>query len=182
MESLKKVIGYVIGFLLVSGVIYLIRGGDKLKEFEEYYSADGRFSVLFPGEPKESLQSVRTAAGQINLVMLTAGSKTSGFAVGYTDYPRNVVESSDPEEMLDGARDGAVRNVGGRLIDETPLDFHGHPAREIRVEAPKKTSIRSRLILIENRLYQLVVISKSARILDEKGSEFFDSFTVDGVE
>ena len=182
MESLKKLIGYVIGFLLVSGVIYLIRGGDKLKEFEEYYSADGRFSVLFPGEPKESLRSVRTPAGQLNLVVLTAGSKKSAFAVGYADYPRNVVENSDPEKFLDGSMDGAVRNVGGRLTGETTLDFHGHPAREIRVEAPKKTSMRSRLILIENRLYQVMVISKSARILDGKGSEFFDSFTVDGVQ
>jgi hypothetical protein len=182
MGSLKKLIGYAIGFLLVSGVIYLIKGGDKLKEFEEYYSADGRFSVLFPGEPEESLQSVRTAVGQINLVMLTAGSKTSAFVVGYADYPRNVVESSDPEEMLDGARDGAVGNVGGRLTDETTLDFHGHPAREIRVEVAKKTSIRARVILIENRLYQVMVVSKSARILDGKGSEFFDSFTVDGVQ
>ncbi len=182
MESLKKVIGYVIGFLLVSGVIYLIKGGDKLKEFEEYYSADGRFSILFPGEPEESLQSVTTVAGQINLVMVSAGSKKSGFVVGYADYPRNVVENSDPEKVLDGARDGAVRNVRGQLTDETTLDFHGHPAREIRVEVAKKTSIRSRLILIENRLYQVMVISQSARILNGKGSEFFDSFTVDGVE
>lgn len=179
MDFLKKVIGFVVGFAVVYGAIHLIRGGDKLQAFESYRSEEGRFTVLLPGEPTRSTQTLNTPAGKIDLVMFQAGSKKSGFVVGYCDYPQEVIDESEPAKMLDGARDGAVKNVGGELIDETELDFHGYAGREVEIEVPGKATIRTRLILIDNRLYQIMVVSASAEILEEKGTEFFDSFSVD---
>lgn len=182
MESLKKLIGFVVGFAVVSGGIYLVRGGDRLKKFEPYHSDQGQFSVLFPGKPTKKLQLLRTPAGEIDLWMFSAGSKKSVFVVGYADYPQRLINNSDPTRMLDGARDGAVRNVRGSLVDETEIDFYGYPARELEIEVPQKGTVGARLILIDNRLYQVMVVSQSARILDRKGSEFLDSFSVDGIE
>lgn len=179
MEFLKKAIGFVIGCVVVYGAIHLIRGGDKLQAFELYQSQEGRFSVLFPGEPKRILKSVDTPAGKIDLVLYQAGSKKTGFIVGYSDYPQEVIDKSNPRKMLDGARDGAVGNAGGELIDEIELTFQDYPGREIEVEVPGKATIRARLILIDNRLYQVMVISPSVEILEKKGTEFFDSFAVD---
>ena len=102
----------------------------------------------------------------------------TGFIVGYSDYPQEVIDKSNPRKMLDGARDGAVGNVGGELIDEMELAFQDYPGREIEVEVPGKATIRARLILIDNRLYQVMVISPSVEILEKKGTEFFDSFAV----
>ena len=182
MEFLKKLLGFVVGFAVVSGGIYLVRGGDRLKKFEPYHSDQGQFSVLFPGKPTKKLQSVSTPVGEIDLWMFSAGSKKSGFAVGYGDYPQKIINESDPAKLLDGTRDGAVSNVLGSLVNETELDFHGYPARELEIEVPQKATVRARLILIDNRLYQVMVVSQSARILDRKGSEFLDSFRVDGIE
>ncbi|MHC4621910.1 MAG: hypothetical protein ACYTEQ_29580, partial [Planctomycetota bacterium] len=168
MESLKKVIGFVIGFAVVSLAIHFIRGGDKLKAFEPFRSHEGRFSVMFPGKPKKTLQSVNTPAGEIAVVTFFAGSKESGFAVGYSDYPQQAIDASDPVQMLDGARDGAVTNAGGELEDENVIDFHGRPAREIQIRVPDKINIRARLILIDNRLYQVMVLSPSPLFIDQK--------------
>jgi hypothetical protein len=179
MEFLKKAIGFVIGFALVYGAIHLIRGGDKLQAFEMYRSQEGRFSVLFPGEPKRILQSVDTPVGKIDLVLYQAGSKKTGFIVGYSDYPQEVIDKSNLGKMLDGARDGAVGNVGGELIDEMELEFQGYPGREVEIDVAGKTTVRSRLILIDNRLYQVMVVSPSLEIIEKKGTEFFDSFSVD---
>ena len=181
MESIKKVIGFVIGFAVISVIIYFVRGGDKLKEFEPYHSKEGRFSVLFPGEPERKLQQVDTPAETLEFVMYSAGSKKTGFIVAYVDYSQEMMKNADIKKMLDGARDGAVRNINGRLEKEKVLDFHGKPGRELEIMAPKKAIIKARLILIGNRLYQMMAISQSNRILEEKTPEFFDSFKVDGV-
>jgi hypothetical protein len=181
MDFLKKVIGFIIGFAIVSLAIYLIRGGDKLKKFEPYHSVQGRFSILFPGEPRRDLRILNTAYGSLNLITLRAGSKNTGFAAAYCDYPREMVQDADVGEMLDGARDGAVSNVNGELVYETVINFHGRPGRELEIEMPGQATIRARIILIDNRLYQIMGISKSVRILDRKCPEFFDSFTVDGI-
>lgn len=182
MDTSKKVIGYVVGFLIASGVIYVIRGGDKLKPFELYRSEEGRFSVLFPGEPKKNIKLLNTIAGKIDLVMYTAGSKKSGFVVGYADYPEEAVKDPEPQKMLDGARDGALSNVRGELVDETVLDFQGYPARELEIDVPRRGTVRARLIIVGNRLYQMMVISPSDNILYEKGTEFFDSFEITETE
>jgi len=181
MEYVKKIIGFVIGFAVISGIFYFVRGGDKLKEFRPYHSEEGRFSVLFPGEPESKTEQVETPAGTLEFVMHSAGSKKTGFVVAYVDYSHEVMKNADAKKMLDGARDGAVRNVNGRLEKEKVLDFHGKPGRELEIIVPKKAIIKARLILIGNRLYQMMAISQSSGILEEKTPEFFDSFRVDGI-
>jgi hypothetical protein len=178
MDFLKKSLGFVAGFVIVYAAIHFIGGRDKLKEFESYRSDDGNFTILFPGEPAKEMQSVNTLAGKIDFVMYRAGSKKSGFVVGYCDYPQEVIKDSNPKKMLDGAMDGAAGNVRGKIVKEMELDFHGYPGREIEIKLPRNTTIRARLILINNRLYQMMVISPSADILEEKGTKFLDSFSV----
>lgn len=181
MEYVKKIIGFVIGFAVVSGIFYFVRGGDKLKEFEPYHSEEGRFSVSFPGEPESKTEQVETPVGTLEFVMYSAGSRKTGFIVAYVDYSQEVMKDADAKKMLDGARDGAVRNVNGRLGTEKELDFYGKPGKEFEILAPKNAIIKARLILIGNRLYQMMAISQSRDILEEKTPMFFDSFRVDGV-
>lgn len=179
MEMFKKVIGYVVGFAVAYFLVSFLFSRDKLKPFAMFRCDEGSFSVLFPGEPERGVQSLNTQAGKINLVMYNAGSKKSGFVVGYADYPEKIVRESDPNKMLDGARDGAVGNVGGELIDEMVLDSYGYPARELEINVPRKATVRARLVLVGNRLYQIMVVSKSKAVLEDKGTEFFDSFKID---
>jgi hypothetical protein len=97
------------------------------------------------------------------------------------DYPKEMFENADIKKMLDGARDGAVRNVNGILEDEKVLDFHGNPGREAEIKIPEKATVKVRIILIGNRLYQVMVVSESKTELDKNCPEFFDSFKVDGI-
>ena len=94
MEYVKKIIGFVIGFAVVSGIFYFVRGGDKLKAFEPYHSEEGRFSVLFPGEPESKTEQVETPVGTLEFVMCSAGSKKTGFVVAYVDYSQEVMMSN----------------------------------------------------------------------------------------
>ncbi len=181
MKYIKSIIGYAVGFVIAYAIISFFTGGDKLKDFEPFHNEEGRFTVLFPGEPERKLEQVQTPIGTLELVMYNAGSKKTGFIVGYADYPQEMIDNSSVDKMLDGARDGAVANVEGELVSEKVLDFYSNQAREIEVKVPKQGTIKARLILIGNRLYQVMAISQSKSILEERSPEFFDSFKVDGV-
>ncbi len=181
MKSIKYIIGFAIVFIAASWVIYFMSGGDELEEFKAYNSKPGRFRVLFPGPPRKVSKKIDTAAGELEFIMYRAGSKEIGFVVGYVDYPKEMFENTNINKMLDGARDGAVKSVKGTLEDDKAFDFHGNLGREFKIKVSKKAITRARVIIIGNRLYQVMTVSESKKVLDEKSPKFFDSFKVTDV-
>lgn len=182
MKRFKGIIGFAVGFIIVYAAIHLFKnGGEKLPSFEQFRCDDGRFTVLLPGKPERQNNSIDTAVGKIDLVMYMAGSRKAGCVAGYCDYPQQYINSTDPQKLLEGARDGAVANVNGRLVSETQVDFHSKPARQFVIEVPNKAFVTARVILIGPRLYQLMLIAPTNQGHEEDISRFFDSFTVDGI-
>lgn len=182
MKFIKNIIAVVIGVIVVSSIFYFIRGGGgKPEEFKPYRSDEGRFSISLPGKPERMVQKVDTPQGVLEFVMYQAGSNEIGFIAGYVDYPPKMFEDVDIEKMLDVARDGAIQNVKGKLKKEKVLDFHGNPGRELEIKVPNKAILKSRIILIDCRLYQVTAISESKRTLNINCPKYFDSFKVDGL-
>jgi hypothetical protein len=182
MDYLKKVIGFVAGFVVVYATIYLISGrGDLLKKFVPYHAEDGRFTASFPGEPTKKTQLLYTPDEQLDFVTYEAGSARSGFVVGYCDYSQEMMNKYEPKQMLDVSVIGAVKNVQGELTEEKELNFHGHPGKEIKIMATDDLIIRARFILVKNRLYQIMAASSSVKVVEKKGTEFFESFRIDGL-
>ena len=54
-------------------------------EWKDFASAKGAFAITMPGTPKESSQSVDTAAGAINLTMFTTQVSSAAYLVSYSD-------------------------------------------------------------------------------------------------
>ena len=92
-----------------------------------FESPDGDYTLIFPGEPTRTPLPIDLPTGQVIAETfiyedgLDAAYFTSVFAYeeGTTD--------PDPEVVLTGARDGAVANVGGTLIDSTFVERDGIP-------------------------------------------------------
>jgi hypothetical protein len=180
--NIKKVAGFVIGFVVVFFVIQLFTGSDKLAPFQEFRSDEGRFTVLMPGKPKAQNQNMDSPVGKIDLVMYMAGSGTAGCAVAYADYPAQLVNSTDPQKLLDGSRNGAVKNVNGKLVSETSVSFNGLPARDVVIEMPGKAFITARFILASPRFYELMFIAPKDKGHEQDIAKFFDSFKIDGIK
>jgi hypothetical protein len=176
------VVGLIIAFILVYLIIYTLTAGSKLAPFKEFRSNEGRFTVLLPGEPKREDQSADTPVGKVEMFMFTAGTSKIGCAISYTDYPEQMVNSTDPQKVLDGARNGAVSNVQGQLVSESKVNFYGLPARDVVIEIPNKAFITTRLILASPRFYQLMFIAPTDKGHEQDISKFFDSFEIDGVK
>jgi hypothetical protein len=149
---------------------------------ETFTSETGGFTIDSPLDLIEASQSVPTAAGDIDIYTYTAENDNAAYVVAYSDYPAEIVEQTDPAMILDGGRDGAVGNVGGTLVSEDQIELDGNPGRSLVIDAEtddgQAATINARIYLVENRLYQaLVVVPKDGEDkVDIQG--FLDSFTL----
>jgi hypothetical protein len=147
----------------------------------QYKSPDNSFSVMLPKKVDKQNQTINTQLGPINAYMFNAKLKYQEFTIAYSEYPDSFVKVTDPKTLLDGSRDGAVRNIQGQLLSETLIDIDGNPGRELRIEGPQKMVLKSRMYLVKNRLYQIMVVSKPDHAFDKKIDEVFNSFKITGL-
>lgn len=177
MELKKKVAGVGTGVLAAAGIVFLKnRGADGLK-FTTFESKEGRFTVSMPADPDKITQKVKTQEGDLDFTMFVADSTELGFVVGYSDYSKDLIETSDPMENLGWVIDGVVEEVNGKLVKEKTIEL-GTAAKEYQVEIPEKGTLTSRLILDGTRLYQLIAMLPEDGKNKTKMDDFLNSFKV----
>jgi len=142
-----------------------------------FASKAGRFTIEMPGEPKEQINKIDTALGPIDLhLFVFSPDPNIVYIASYADYPEDVIKKSDSEKMLNGARDGAVKNINGKLDREKKITIDKHPGRDISIVADQAMA-RVRMYLVDARLYQVILVSTSKESVTSKDAEkFLDSF------
>lgn len=169
---------------LVATLISVSLFGVLMRSFtpaaSEFTSQTGGFSVMTPYTLKESSQSVDTAVGKIDIHFFIAEQGGESYLVGYSDYPEAMAQASDPEKMLDSGRDGAVKNVNGTLVSEARITLDGHPGRELTIAAKAGNGqdlvLRGRIVLVGNRLYQVVTVALKGNENSSRIEDFLKSF------
>ncbi len=153
-------------------------------KFQEFKSEAGRFAVMAPLTLQEEAQELETQAGKIHLHVFSGQRDDIGYFVSYCDYPPEIVQRGDPEKMLDGSRDGAVSNANGKLLSETKITLEGHPGRELVMEARDESgrggTIKGRLFMVKNRLYQVMVVAPRGQAGGQATDTFLQSFKLLG--
>ncbi len=148
--------------VLVVCVILLAACSGSGPEWKDFASAKGAFAITMPGTPKESSQSVDTAAGAINLTMFTTQVSSAAYLVSYSDYPEDMMSSADPLKVLEGAQNGSITNFDGKLLSSKDITLDDNPGKEFTAEGkvtnPGDGSLSGRIYLVKNRLYQIIVI------------------------
>ena len=152
--------------------------------FAPFSSDAGRFEVSMPGEPKETRTTVKTAVGDIKVFMFEVDHRDGDYVVGFSDYPEKILRASGPDAALEGGQKGAVNGVKGTLLTSKKIKQDGFPGLEFSYNltaagVPGKALGRSRLILVKNRLYQVVVIAALSKAKSAANDAFFDSFKFD---
>jgi hypothetical protein len=144
---------------------------DELKPFAP--KGEG-FQVAMPGDPKLIEQDVMG----LKLKMWIYEKGDGGYAVAITDIGKFPEE--EIEMRLDGARDGAVKNVGGKLIKETKVMLDKkYPGRQIDVSLPQGDAmIRQRFYIADGRLYQVMSIGKKDWVETKESAAMLDSLKI----
>jgi hypothetical protein len=162
-----------------AGFALVVLAGSVVAQPGAYSSDEGRYSVRFPGPPKVTEQTAKTALGELKVtVAVFANSDGHTFIVSFTDFPESATKLASHATLLDGIRDG-VKGSGGKLIaEEKKLTFGPNklPSREFVVEKDKKQRVKCRVILRDNRVYQLAVIGTAAFTGGKDATSFLESF------
>lgn len=147
-------------------------------------SKPGRFSIALPdGYPKPQLENsnVPSEIGQIKLSMYTSVREDQGVClVGYSDISSMTITPELKEDMLNGAKEGALAQLNATLEAEEGIMLDGHPGRSIRFTSNNdEITLRGRMdyYMVGKRLYQIGFIEISDGALDSEGiNNYFSSF------
>jgi hypothetical protein len=145
-------------------------------EWKEFASKEGRFTVLMPGTPKQNKADTESDFGKGVLYMNVMQIGKVMYGANYCDYPAEVKKASI-KKIYDASRDGAVANMKGKLDSEKDIKLGEYPGREIRIEvAEGKYLFRARVYLVEQRLYQVVILGTPEDATSKEADKFLDSF------
>jgi hypothetical protein len=159
---------------LTALVLFAGAAGLSAQDDKKFTSKEGKFAAKFPGEPKTLNQK---ASGLDMTVTMVEKGKT-GFGVIYADLPEGAAKL-EPAKLLDGAQNGAVTKGNAKVTKSADLKYKANgkefPAREFLAERDDQT-IRVTLILVDLRLYQVLVVGEKAVVTGKEADEFFKSF------
>src|SRR5439155_24234737 len=96
-----------------------------------------------------------------------------GLVVGYCDFPGNAVGGKS-KTLFDLYTKEVLPQLG-KIVSERDFTVQGNPAREVQLNG-KGESVKVRLILVGNRLYQVTAGGKPSLISDKDVQTFMDSF------
>jgi len=163
--------------LVLITLFALVLSGCKTVPWTEYSSTEGQFSVLLPAAPTTDVKPVATQSGQVEMHFYSLTTGNTDYLISYADYPISLFQNTPIKSILDGARDGAVKNSQGRLITESDISLDSYPGREINVESSDSANLmRAHLYVVNQRLYQVIVITPRASAGSADVTKFLDSF------
>jgi hypothetical protein len=162
-----------------------IRAAEKPAS-QEFISRKGGFSVKLPGKPIEQTKTIPTIFGPTDLTVLeaVAPKQEACYAVGYIDYPAQVlqlVQEDDVQDLLKVTGAGAVQAVDGKVVSEKEIRLGAHPGREFDADIlDGKATLRLRVYLVKQRLYMVMAVAPKG---EPAGfGDFFGSFKLTGAE
>ncbi len=165
--------------LAVCGVCFLAGWALAQQPGEAFAPKDGKFTVRFPGKPKETPQTAKSALGDLKVFTATyATADGNAYLASYTDFPPGTAKPENRNTLLDGVRDGLKGKDGEILADnEIELGKDKLPAREYEVKKGKQV-IRFRVVLRDDRLYQVAVVGTADFVSGKEAKGFLESFAL----
>jgi len=126
---------------------------------QTFTSADGRFSVLLPGTPKQETQQVSLQGGGASTLYefsVDLENDNVTYMVMYNDYPANYANEA-PQTTLARTRDGAAKDK--TLTSDTAIDLNGVPGRAFTLTDKDGWLYSVHQFLNGKRLYQLIEVN-----------------------
>ncbi|MBW4643300.1 MAG: hypothetical protein KME23_09965 [Goleter apudmare HA4340-LM2] len=152
-------------------------------QWKLFTAPDGRFTILMPGVPERNTQVQKTHMGEINLNLFVAQppKQEVAYVVAYNDFPYSYGQMANSQEVLNNARDLALKTTQSKLIRQRNLrSSNGHPGKEIEYVNSGGKITRSRMYFANGRLYQVTAITskKQHKTLAKTITGYLNSFQV----
>jgi hypothetical protein len=169
----------VISIWLVATTIVALAGEQPIQQpsGEDYTPKGGNFVVRFPGKPKETSQTTKSPIGEVKVYTATyATSDGNVYMVSYSDLPPGATKSENLGTLFDGVREGAKGKDGEILVGDR-FEFGPDKLPGYDLELKKGNQrVKFKVIVRENRLYQLAVVGSKDFAQGENAAAFLKSF------
>jgi hypothetical protein len=144
----------LVSSLLVAGVALA-----DAPAMQSFASSDGRFSVQFPGSPKQEKEAIPLQGSDTSTLFefyVELEDNNVSYMVMYNDYPEGYATGA-PQDVLANVRDGSVKNK--TMTSDAEISLNGVPGRAFTATDSKGWSYSVHQFLSGKRLYQLIVVS-----------------------
>jgi hypothetical protein len=136
------------------------------------YPADG-FRAAFPAEPTMQKQNVPTNKGSFELRAYLMEDGQAALYVGVCDYG-SAISDRTPDQVLNGAQQGAIDNVKAHLVSGKTITFGAYPGRVFEAENDSM-HFSARIYLVGSTLYQTLIAAPFGNPY-VNATTFLDSF------
>jgi len=152
------------------------QGGHKNDQTSliEFSPKDGGFSIMMPDKPSQRDLSHNTDNGKASSPLYELTKDAFKYVITYLDYPFSA-EGKERDKLLDTGAEAGITNVGGKVVSNTPISIDSYPGREVKGEM-QGILYRSRVYLVRQRLYLLIVWMPTTKASSENATKFLESF------
>jgi hypothetical protein len=156
---------------VAAAAIVLLTGCSRLFKgpfnWQTFTAPDGSFSVDLPGPLKKETRQ----QGPLTITMYGAEVRNGIFAAAVCDLPPGA-----PFDYDGGVR-GIAASHAGKILTQSPWNIAGHVGRAFEIELTQPKGYASgRMVVVNGRLYQLLVMGAHFRESDAEVQKFFGSF------
>lgn len=146
------------------------------QDWKIHRNSELEFRADFLGEPKTTIQKVPTAVGELDMHMVSLqGDDNTFMSIIRTNYPEGSL--TDVKTALDGAVNGAVNNVSGKLISDNEDVFNGYPGRKIKIHS-QGMYLFMNVYLVEDSMYIAQVVCLEGSEDSPLINKFLNSFDI----
>ena len=150
-----------------------------------FVSEEGEFTIDFFGiTPTFSSTKVETDIGPVvlNMYMYEKG-EDQAFMVAYCDYPPEMIdESQGAEELLIGAKNGALGNLNIEGAEtEKEIEINGHMGLSFSANNGE-FFVTYEIYMVGNRLYQIAILRLGEYASKKDKKTFIKSFRLTSEE
>lgn len=162
---------------------------DKVSDWKEFSSNEGRFTVSLPGTPTADVIDAGTRFGVLKAHFFVLKTDTFLYYISYLDLPESPQTAAENKAALDEIRD--QRRANARLISENDITLDGIVGREVLLDRNGQIQ-KGRFFYAGQRLYYVIVNAPTnvvfrdgkpspnpkdrTDLFEQTAAKFFDSF------
>lgn len=162
-------------------------GEESSSAWQEFSSAEGNFSALFPVEPQEQVQLAPNAAVETEVHIFMADLGTAAYMIAYNELPAAVTPdlagSEAVELSFDNLRESFLAGFDGTATYEQPITLEGYPGRQMDFTVSEDVLPGGgfgtvRVYAVADHLYQVAALGTAEALSNEDIDTFLSSFTL----
>ncbi|MCA1577436.1 MAG: hypothetical protein LC794_08750 [Acidobacteria bacterium] len=151
------------------------RPASEPPEWVRYDSAIGRFSVLMPEIPKDTVETTQSDHGPYTTYLFIARDERNVYLIGWVDYDPKF--NFNRQSEMEANRDNFVKGVKATLTGSRSLTIDGYQVLEFTADTNERT-FKSRVYMVGRRPYQIVIGYPKEDATVAPVTKFFNSFKV----